>query len=150
VIEGTPALMDAAIFDDATMGLRARLLLVPLPDRLAYDAAQRTLFINFERLTIRTLDDVEAVRGEVERLLSPLDHKVNAVVNYDHFALYPEVSDDWAAMVRELVDRHYLQVVRYSTSGFLRAKLGPALAARGVAPHLYESAREAQAGLKRP
>ena len=68
---------------------------------------------------------------------------VNAV--YD-----PEVADDWAAMVRELVDRHYAQVVRYSTSGFLRAKLGPALAARGVAAHLYESADQARAGLKRP
>jgi propionate CoA-transferase len=147
VIEGTPALMDAAIFGDGPMGLRARLLLVPLPNRLAYDATQGTLFINFERLTIRTRDDVEAVRHEVERLLAPLGHKVNAVVNYDHFVLDPDVADDWAAMVRELVDRHYRQVVRYSTSGFLRAKLGPALAARGVAPHLYESAREAHAGL---
>jgi propionate CoA-transferase len=36
-------------------------------------------------------------------------------------------------------------VVRYSTSGFLRAKLGPALAARGVAPHIFESAEEAGA-----
>jgi hypothetical protein len=49
------------------------------------------------------------------------------------------VQDDWAAMVRELVDRHYLDVARYTTSGFLRAKLGPALAlhiARRGAAHL--------------
>jgi len=33
------------------------------------------------------------------------------------------------------------------TSGFVRAKLGGALAARGVTPHLYENASQAQAGL---
>jgi propionate CoA-transferase len=117
--------------------------MLPLADRFTYDAASRTLFINFERLTIRSLEDVEAVRAEVESHVAPLGHKVYGVVNYDHFALDPEVQDDWAAMVRELVDRHYLDVARYTTSGFLRAKLGPALAARGVAPHIYETAGEA-------
>jgi propionate CoA-transferase len=39
-------------------------------------------------------------------------------------------------------------VVRYTTSGFLRAKLGPALAARGVAPHLYETADDARRHLR--
>ncbi|MBX3637340.1 MAG: malonate decarboxylase subunit alpha [Rubrivivax sp.] len=148
VIERPPGLMDAAIFADAPMGLRARLLLLPLADRFTYDAASRTLFINFERLAVRSADDVEAVRQEVERRLAPLGHRVRGVVNYDHFALDPQVEDDWAAMVRELEDRHYDEVVRYTTSGFLRAKLGPALAARGVAPHLYETVDEARAHLR--
>jgi len=78
----------------------------------------------------------------------PLGEKVWGVINYEHFVLDPAVEDDWATMVRELVDRHYLGVARYSTSGFLRAKLGPALAARGVAPQLYASADEARAGLR--
>ncbi|MBL8341746.1 MAG: malonate decarboxylase subunit alpha [Rubrivivax sp.] len=148
IIEREPRRMEAAIFDEGPMGLRARLLLMPLPDRFNYDPAARTLYINFERLTIRTADDVEAVRSEVERHVAPLGHKVYAVVNYDHFALDAQVEDDWAAMVRELMDRHYLDVTRYTTSGFLRAKLGSALAARGVAPHLFETAEEAQRGLK--
>ena len=93
---------------------------------------------------VGSIDDVEAVRREVESRLAPLGRKVYAVVNYDHFHLEPAVEDDWAAMVRELIDRHYLNVTRYSTSSFLRAKLGPALAARGVAPHIYESADEAR------
>jgi propionate CoA-transferase len=50
--------------------------------------------------------------------------------------------------VRELVDRHYISVARYTTSGFLRAKLGPALAARGVAPHIYETAADAQGAVR--
>ncbi|OYU75048.1 MAG: hypothetical protein CFE45_33510 [Burkholderiales bacterium PBB5] len=90
------------------------------------------------------------MRGAIERQLAPLGQKVYAVVNYDHFVLDPDVADDWAAMVRELVDRHYIDVTRYSTSGFLRAKLGPALAARGVAPHIFESAEEARAALRPP
>jgi propionate CoA-transferase len=150
VIERAPRIMEAGLFADAPMGLRARLLMLPLDDRFTYDAASRTLFINFERLTVRTPEDVEAVRQQVEQRLQPLGHKVYGVVNYDHFVLDPAVQDDWAAMVKELVDRHYLDVARYTTSGFLRAKLGPALAARGVAPHIFETAGEARkAVLKR-
>ena len=149
VIEREPRIMEAGLFADAPMGLRARLLLLPLDDRFTYDAASRTLFINFERLTIRTPQDVEAVRQQVEQRLLPLGHKVCGVVNYDHFVLDPAVQDDWAAMVKELVDRHYLEVARYTTSGFLRAKLGPALAARGVAPHIFENAEEARQAVRR-
>jgi propionate CoA-transferase len=147
IIERAPRPMDAALFAEAPMGLRARLLMLPLADRFTYDQASRTFFINFERLTIRAPEDVEAVRLEIESRLVPLGHKVWGVVNYDHFVLDPQVQDDWAAMVRELVDRHYLDVARYTTSGFLRAKLGPALAARGVAPHIYENARDAKGSL---
>jgi propionate CoA-transferase len=144
VIEREPVRMDAALFAEAAMGLRARLLMLPLADRFDYDAASRTLFVNFEHLSIRTSDDVEAVRREVERHLVPLGHKVYGVVNYDHFVLDEQIEDEWAAMVRELVDRHYLDVARYTTSSFLRAKLGPALAARGVAAHIFETAAEAR------
>jgi len=148
VIDREPVHMDAGLFANAPMGLRARLLLLPLTDRFTYDVASRTFFINFERLSIRTPDDVEAVRREVEQRLAPLGHKVYGVVNYDHFALDPQVQDEWAAMVKELVDRHYIDVARYTTSGFLRAKLGPALAARGVAPHIFETADEARRALR--
>jgi hypothetical protein len=37
--------MDAAIFREETMGLRARLLMLPLAERFHFDAAQDTLFI---------------------------------------------------------------------------------------------------------
>jgi propionate CoA-transferase len=139
-----PRTMEPGLFDAAPLGLRARLLMIPLADRFAYDAEQRQFFLNFERLSVRTLDDVQAIREQVESRLAPLGHKVWAVVNYDHFHLDPQVEDAYAQMVRELIDRYYVNVTRYTTSSFLRAKLGPALAARGVAPHLYESADEAR------
>jgi propionate CoA-transferase len=144
VIERPPRLMDAAIFDDTPMGLRARLLMLPLADRFTWDDASNTLFINFERLSIQTQDDVDAVRQEVERRLEPLQRKVFGVVNYDHFVLDPQVEDSWATAVRDLVTAYYLNVTRYTSSGFLRAKLGPALSARGVAPHLFANSEEAQ------
>ena len=148
VIERAPALMDAALFRDEPMGLRGRLLMRPLADRLAYDPEQNTLFVNFERLAVRTPDDVGAVRHEVVSRIAPLGHKVFGIVNYDHFFLDAQVEDLWTEMVQDLVDRYYFKVTRYSTSGFLRAKLGPALAARGVAPHIYETAEEAHAGMR--
>jgi propionate CoA-transferase len=147
IIERPPTLMDAALFRDEPMGLRERLLAVPLADRFAFDAASSTLFINFERLAIRSQADVDAVEREVERLLEPLGQRVYGVVNYDHFSLPAELEDAWGAMVRRLVDRFYRNVTRYSTSAFLRSKLGESLAARGVAPHVYESADEARKNL---
>jgi propionate CoA-transferase len=80
--------------------------------------------------------------------LVSIGRKVYGIVNYDHFDLAPEIADQYAAMVKDLVERHYLGVSRYTTSGFLRAKLGTALSGRGVAPHIYESADEAKAHLR--
>jgi len=148
VIEGEIKTMDAALFAEAPLGLRARLLLLPLADRFSYDAEQRTFFVNFERLAVRTLDDIEAIRAEVESRLQPLGHRVFGIINYDHFHLEPQIEDAWAAMVQGLMDRYYENVTRYTTSGFLRAKLGPALAARGVAPHIYETADDARAHVR--
>jgi propionate CoA-transferase len=138
-----PVRMEAVIFGDGPMGLRERMLAIPLDQRVAYDEEHNVLFLNFERLTVRTSADVAAVHAEVKRRLDEIGHKVYSIVNYDNFDLAPEVADEYAAMVRGLVDQHYFGVSRYTTSGFLRAKLGKALKERGVAPHIYESAAEA-------
>jgi propionate CoA-transferase len=139
IIRGTPRLMDASVFDEAPMDLRTRMLEVPLADRFSYDDQQNILFINFERLAVKTAADVAAVQAEVDARMARIGKKVWAIVNYDHFELMPEVEDEYAAMVGGLVERHYFGVSRYTTSGFLRAKLGRALKRRGVAPHIYES-----------
>jgi propionate CoA-transferase len=51
-------------------------------------------------------------------------------------------------MVRDLVDRFYTGVTRYTASSFLRAKLGDALKQRALAPHIYENSAEATAQLR--
>ena len=148
VIRGTPALMEEAIFGEQPMGLRERMLEIPLSSRFAYDDQQNIMFINFERLRVRTQADVDAIEGEVDAHLQSIGHRVYAIVNYDHFELAPEVEDAYAAMVKGLVERYYDGVSRYTTSGFLRAKLGGALRRRGIAPHVYESPQQALAHVR--
>ena len=148
VIRGTPRLMDESIFHSKPMRLRERMLAIPLERRLTYDAEQNTLFINFERLTVRTPADIESARAAVERVLEPLGRRVYAVVNYDNFDIAPELIAGWTAMVQSVVDRYYWGVTRYTTAGFLRLKLGDALAQRGLAPHIYESGDEARARVR--
>jgi propionate CoA-transferase len=80
--------------------------------------------------------------------LAPLGRKVYAVVNYDSFEIFPDMIDEYSAMVGDLVDRFYSGVTRYTTSSFLRAKLGDALKRRALAPHIYESAKEASTHLR--
>jgi propionate CoA-transferase len=143
-----PALMDAAIFGTEPMNLRERMLAVPLAQRFAYDEEHNVLFINFERLSVRTSGDVQAIYQEIKRRLDAIGHKVYGIVNYDNFDLAPEVADEYAEMVKHLVDHYYFGVSRYTTSAFLRAKLGKTLGQRGVAPHVYESAADALAHVR--
>ena len=142
-----PRPMDARIFRDEPMRLRDDLLSVPLEQRLTYDPQQNVVFINFERLSVRSIADVERIRQLVEARLAPLGHKVYAIVNYENFTIVPEAIDAYTEMVRGLVDRFYSGVTRYTTSNFLRVKLGDALRDRQLAPHIYESADEARAHL---
>ena len=135
--------MDDAIFRDAPMGLRERMLAIPLERRFSYAADQNIFFINFERLSVRSQQDIDNVRREIEGKLEPLGKKVYGIVNYDNFVIAPDLIDAWTEMVKGVVERYYWGVTRYTTSNFLRLKLGKALSARGLAPHIYESAEEA-------
>jgi propionate CoA-transferase len=139
-----PAPMDARIFREGVMDLRSDLVDIPLPRRFNYDEQQNLFFINFERLALRTSADIKAIEKSVEARLAPLGHRVYAIVNYDNFSILPELLDEYSSMVRSLTDRFYSGVSRYTTSGFLRIKLGEALENRGVAPHIFESADEAK------
>ena len=147
IIRGTPRLMDSRIFRRSAMGLRDDLLNVPLPQRLFLDTQQNILFINFEGYSVRTQQDVDAIRSAVEQRLASLGRKVFAIVNYENFTLWPEVTEAYSEMVQDLTQRFYIDVTRYTTSAFLRMKLGQALNQRGVAPHIFESADEAHVQL---
>jgi propionate CoA-transferase len=138
-----PLMMDARIFRDEVMGLRERLLSIPLDQRFTYDSEQNLFFVNLERYSLRSQGDIDAIARTVESKLAGVGQRVYAIVNYDNFTILPELLDAYSAMVRSLVDRFYSGVSRYTTSGFLRIKLGEALERRGVAPHIFESAQEA-------
>ena len=146
-IVGEVALMPQAIFSPEPMGLRERMLHIPLSRRFSYDAEQNLFFVNFERLDVRSQAEIAAIQREFEAALAPIGRKVYAVVNYAGFHILPDLIDSYTEMVGEIVREHYIDVTRYTTSAFLRMKLGSALSARGFAPHIYVSAQEALAHL---
>ena len=143
-----PKTMDERIFRLQPMDLRTELLQKPISERLSYDPATNIFFVNFEGLRIRSVSDIEEIRTETESVLGHLGRKVDAIVNYDNFSISPELMDAYADMVKDLVSRFYENVTRYTTSAFLRMKLGEGLKARGLAPHVYESREEARKRLK--
>ncbi|GGD64281.1 acyl CoA:acetate/3-ketoacid CoA transferase [Caballeronia grimmiae] len=144
VIKSAPRLMNERIFHDTPMGLRDVLLGLGLAERFSYDAEKNLFFINFEGHEVATLQDVEDIRREVEKQLADVNTKPHVIVNYDNFSIRPEMLDAYSEMVTGLVSGLYDGVTRYTTSSFLRMKLGDALKQRGVAPYIYESAQEAR------
>lgn len=145
LIPHDPMVMDMRIFRDAPMELRKDMIAMPLPQRFTYDADKNLFFVNLERFRVRSAEQITQIRQIVEQTLQPVGRKVYAIVNYDNFSIVPELLDEYTQMVRGLYDRHYSGASRYTTSGFLRMKLGQALESRGVAPHIFESAEEAKA-----
>ncbi len=147
IIKKNPRLMDARIFADGPMGLRADLLSIPLSARFKFDIANDRFFVNFEGYSLRSLPEIGEIENAVASVLTPLKRKVPTVVNYDNFSIAPDLVDEYAAMVKRLCDRFYTTVTRYTTSAFLRLKLGESLTRRGVAPYIFENRREAEQAL---
>ena len=135
--------MDQRIFRQEAMNLKDQLLSLSLQDRLSYDPEQNIFFVNFEGYAIKTREDIRAVDGKVREMLEPLGHKVYTVINYDNFYINPDLLDEYTNMVKQLVDDLYSGVTRYTTSAFLRTKLGDALQKCNITPHIYETATEA-------
>jgi propionate CoA-transferase len=148
IVPEEPEVMDTRIFRSEPMGLREDMLSIPLDQRFTYDPQQNLFFVNFERFSVRSRAEIRAIVKAVEDQLLPLGHRVYAIVNYDNFTILPELLDEYSAAVGSLVDRFYSGVSRYTTSGFLRIKLGEALEKRGVAPHIFQSAAEAQSDFR--
>jgi propionate CoA-transferase len=140
-----PKPMDERIFRPEPMGLEQMLLGLSLADRISYDQDRNTLFINFEGFQVRNTADVDLVRREVEGRCKAIGRKVALVVNYDGFYLDPTVSDAYFSMITYMQNRYYLSASRYTTSAFMRLKLGAGLAERNLAPHVFETWAEAQA-----
>ena len=142
-----PILMDARLFRPEPIGLEQQLLGRTLSDRISFDAEREILFINYEGFHVRTTDDVELVRREVEGRCRAVGHKIAVIVNYDGFTLDPAVSDAFFSMITYLQQRYYTTASRYTTSAFMRLKLGASLAERALLPHVFETLPQAHANL---
>jgi propionate CoA-transferase len=104
IILGEPRMMGARIFAAERMGLKDDLLTVPLEARFVYDAERNIFFLNMEGMSLVTHDEVEAIVTEVDKRLAAIGKKVQMVVNYDNFFLAPDLTDDYASLVRGLAE----------------------------------------------
>ena len=105
------------------------------------------MFIDFEGYNVRNPKQIHEMTRTVEAIAGPLDHKVYAIVNYENFTILPELEEEYAHAVKELVERFYIDVTRYATSGFLRAKVNSVFEKRNVPAHIFETADQARHGL---
>jgi propionate CoA-transferase len=140
-----PVPMDPRIFREEPMQLDETLLGLGLAQRVSYDAERNVLFLNLEGMRVKTRDDVDRVRRVIEERVQSIGHKVALIVNYDDFMIDASVADTYAAMVRYMDTHYYTTASRYTTSAFLRLKLGEALSRRRVKPHIFERREDAQA-----
>lgn len=145
IIEGI-AQMDMRIFNPDEMDLRADLLHLNLQDRIALQEKQNRLFLNFEKLRVRTKEDVSLVRDTVARICEAHGHPVDVIVNYDGFQIDENLENSWANMVEEVTTRFYRKVTRYSGSAFMRMKLGKVF--EGTQMHLFETEEQARSFLE--
>jgi propionate CoA-transferase len=120
------------------MRLRERLLGMRMEDRLSYDAATNTVYMDYSGLRVRTTADLAAIGDAVDRLLAPLGQRVHSVVNYERFSCDDDVFDAYIELVKRVEQTYYLSVKRYTSGAFLRHKLGTELAKREVSSEILD------------
>jgi propionate CoA-transferase len=144
-----PVPMDSAIFLPAPMGLRDRMLDINIDDRLSYDPATNTVFMNYSGMRVRTEADIATIREAVDRLLAPLGRRVNSIVNYEGFTVDDDAMQAYMDAVKYVEQRYYLKVSRFTNSGFLRLKFAKALEERQLTSRVFETRREADRNIAR-
>jgi propionate CoA-transferase len=147
IINGVPQTMDPRVFKSEPMGLKDGILELSLEHRLSYHAEENLFFVNLEGFSVNSVSDIQDIEAMVHKKLAFVNKRVFTIVNYDNFSINPDLIDQYTAMVRRVVDKHYSGTTRYTTSAFLRMKLGESLEKRELAPHIYETAGEAVAHL---
>ncbi|MEQ9695837.1 acyl CoA:acetate/3-ketoacid CoA transferase [Shimia sp. SDUM112013] len=138
-------LMDARIFAPGEMGLRRDLLHLDLPERIAVDADERRLYLNFEKMRVRNQSEIDRVAQLVTEACTPLPGPVDVIVNYDGFFIDEALEKSWANMVADMHARFYRTVSRYSGSAFMRMKLQEVFP--DARTHIFETSEQARSFL---
>ncbi|MEO0327109.1 MAG: CoA-transferase [Pseudomonadota bacterium] len=147
-IMNKPALMDPRIFEDQAMKLRKEMLDIPIKDRLVYDEDTNIVYANMSGLDVSTKDELASIDKEMNGFFTGLGHKVDIVANYDGISIAPRLSSKFMNLLGQLEYDYYLTSTHYTTSAFLRQKLGRDFKNRSIPPHIFESREEASKHLK--
>ncbi|WP_264212604.1 acyl CoA:acetate/3-ketoacid CoA transferase [Leisingera thetidis] len=135
--------MDPRIFRDEPMGLMNDLLNLNLSERVTYDAARHTMFLNLEGWSVKKKRDVEDLTRVLQEAFAKSGRDVNMVMNQNGFRIAEDLQDDYAATVVQTLEKNSASIAHYTTSAFMRLKMQGTLASRGVQPHIFESGEEA-------
>lgn len=118
-----------------------------LANRFTYDENKKRFYVNLENYSVETLRDIHKIEFLVAERLCDVNHRVAAVVNYENFAINPELLGDYASMVNRLMEHFYSGVTRYTTSSSLREELGNSLQQKNLRPNFYETDADAKRAL---
>jgi len=69
---------------------------------------------------------------------------LKAVVNLDNCTIDEDILNSYVSKVEELTEKYKYKPYRFTTSAFLRLKLGKKLETRNLAPHIFETEEEAR------
>jgi propionate CoA-transferase len=135
--------MDPAIFRDSLMGLQQRSPL-SLEERVHYSTADNVVYINLEGLNIETVEDAQKLADFLDRKLTSLGKKVNAITNYDNFNLNPVAAQRFFDMVKHNHEQYFLSFTRYSTNAFFRHQFGEQFTQASLENNIYKDFEEAK------
>jgi propionate CoA-transferase len=120
--------MDARLFQTERMGL-SQLGQREAGQRVRYDEASQTLFLNLEGLQLHQREDVQRFEAELRPTL--LAHgKVRAVINYDRFTLGEGAAAAWFDLVERNTREFFSESVRLSSSALFRRRMEDEFARR--------------------
>jgi propionate CoA-transferase len=143
-----PMPMDKRIFIDEPMDLMSDLLNLKLSERVSYDASRNILFLNLEGWSVRKKSDVADLQKVLVDACIKAGKRVISVVNHDGCRIADDLYDDYAHMIEYMLKHYYATTTRYTTSTFMRVKMQEALNKRGLRPHIFERAEDANAFLE--
>ncbi|MGM0418837.1 MAG: hypothetical protein ACQEQS_08960 [Thermodesulfobacteriota bacterium] len=120
----------------------------PMEKRFFYDEKQNRFYVNFQNLTINSLNDIYKIEFLVAENLSHLNKKVSAIVNYENFDIAEELLIPYSRMVNRLMEHFYEGVTRYTSSSDLKIDLEKGFKGENIAPNIFGSSVEAESALQ--
>ncbi|MEM7289387.1 MAG: acyl CoA:acetate/3-ketoacid CoA transferase [Pseudomonadota bacterium] len=138
-----PAIMDPRLFSYSSMKLRKQMLEIPMSERLFHDETANIVYANLSGLDISTSEELDQVEKEANAFFTALGRKVNTVTNYDGISIAPRLQTRFMNLLGQLEYDYFLTSTRYTTSAFMRQKLGQEFKNRSLPAHIFESREEA-------
>jgi propionate CoA-transferase len=138
--------MDAAIFTDAPLGLGQRSPLT-LDQRIEYRADDNLVLIDFDALSVETLEDAELLADFLDERLRGFHRRVDLIAHYDNFGPGPAAAPRFFEILRDHERRSVRSSCGYCTDALRRRKLARAFAEAGLSRQIYRSLTEARHAL---